>query len=462
MSIYDERPWLKSYPRGAARGHRAASSTTRWRCSAPPRAAHPDKPRLLLLRRDDHLRGARRDHGRARGRAPGQGPRARATASPSTCRTCRSSRSRCSRRGRPAAIMVSVNPMLRHKERRGPLLDGLGRQGARHARVSCGDDVAKEVAPDTARRDRHHDLGARLQRRRSRRCSPRPSASRDDSTFDLLELAEEHDGPEAVRDPGPRPRRRRLPDLHVGHHRPAQGRHEHARQRRVQLAGLPRLMSARRRRRHPRRRPAVPHHRADRAPHRGLLDGDADRARSTGSTPTTRSTLHRAPQGDVHRGRDHGLHRADERPDVSSDRDVSSFTKMLQRRGADRASRRSSAFERQFGAYIHNIYGLTETTSPSHGVPIGARAPVDPDVGRAVRRRADLQHRRARRRRGGQRRRARRASASSSPPARRSSPATGTSRRRPSTRCPAARCTPATWASWTPTAGSTSSTARRT
>jgi long-chain acyl-CoA synthetase len=29
------------------------------------------------------------------------------------------------------------------------------------------------------------------------------------------------------------------------------------------------------------------------------------------------------------------------------------------------------------GAYIHNIYGLTETTSPSHCVPIGTRAPVD-------------------------------------------------------------------------------------
>lgn len=35
------------------------------------------------------------------------------------------------------------------------------------------------------------------------------------------------------------------------------------------------------------------------------------------------------------------------------------------------------AFEQTFGQYIHNIYGLTETTSPSHGVPRGARAPVD-------------------------------------------------------------------------------------
>jgi long-chain acyl-CoA synthetase len=38
-------------------------------------------------------------------------------------------------------------------------------------------------------------------------------------------------------------------------------------------------------------------------------------------------------------------------------------------------------FEKITGAYIHNIYGLTETTSPSHAVPMGARAPVDPDSG---------------------------------------------------------------------------------
>ncbi|MCK8675425.1 long-chain fatty acid--CoA ligase [Rhodococcus sp. HM1] len=34
-------------------------------------------------------------------------------------------------------------------------------------------------------------------------------------------------------------------------------------------------------------------------------------------------------------------------------------------------------FEEKFGHYIHNIYGLTETTSPSHCVPFGKRAPVD-------------------------------------------------------------------------------------
>lgn len=38
-------------------------------------------------------------------------------------------------------------------------------------------------------------------------------------------------------------------------------------------------------------------------------------------------------------------------------------------------------FQDRFGHYIHNFYGLTETNSPSHGVPFGAEAPVDTDSG---------------------------------------------------------------------------------
>lgn len=34
-------------------------------------------------------------------------------------------------------------------------------------------------------------------------------------------------------------------------------------------------------------------------------------------------------------------------------------------------------FQEKFGNYIHNFYGLTETNSPSHGVPFGGQAPVD-------------------------------------------------------------------------------------
>src|SRR5690606_5669556 len=39
------------------------------------------------------------------------------------------------------------------------------------------------------------------------------------------------------------------------------------------------------------------------------------------------------------------------------------------------------AFQDMFGHYIYNVYGLTETTSPSHAVPVGADAPVDPTSG---------------------------------------------------------------------------------
>ncbi len=38
-------------------------------------------------------------------------------------------------------------------------------------------------------------------------------------------------------------------------------------------------------------------------------------------------------------------------------------------------------FERETGAYVHVAYGLTETTSPTHLVPLGCRAPVDPASG---------------------------------------------------------------------------------
>ena len=39
------------------------------------------------------------------------------------------------------------------------------------------------------------------------------------------------------------------------------------------------------------------------------------------------------------------------------------------------------AFSGKFGHYVHNIYGLTETSSPTHAVPLGAKAPVDPTSG---------------------------------------------------------------------------------
>ncbi len=38
-------------------------------------------------------------------------------------------------------------------------------------------------------------------------------------------------------------------------------------------------------------------------------------------------------------------------------------------------------FEKAYSVRIHNIYGLTESNSPTHAVPLGAQAPVDPASG---------------------------------------------------------------------------------
>jgi long-chain acyl-CoA synthetase len=65
---------------------------------------------------------------------------------------------------------------------------------------------------------------------------------------------------------------------------------------------------------------------------------------------------------------------------TADQRNLGTFTKVVSG-GAPIAPPTVEAYERKFGVYIHNIYGLTETTSPSHCVPIGQRAPVDPNSG---------------------------------------------------------------------------------
>jgi long-chain acyl-CoA synthetase len=66
-------------------------------------------------------------------------------------------------------------------------------------------------------------------------------------------------------------------------------------------------------------------------------------------------------------------------PDIRT-RNLASFRKAYSG-GAPVSPAIVENFERITGAYIHNVYGLTETTSPSHAVPLGARAPVDSDSG---------------------------------------------------------------------------------
>jgi long-chain acyl-CoA synthetase len=62
------------------------------------------------------------------------------------------------------------------------------------------------------------------------------------------------------------------------------------------------------------------------------------------------------------------------------ERDISSLTKVASG-GAPVYASVVERWEEATGAYIHNAYGLTETAAPSHAVPIGERAPIDPDTG---------------------------------------------------------------------------------
>ncbi|MDR0225371.1 MAG: AMP-binding protein [Burkholderiaceae bacterium] len=60
--------------------------------------------------------------------------------------------------------------------------------------------------------------------------------------------------------------------------------------------------------------------------------------------------------------------------------DFASF-KALYSGGAPIAPAVIEAFEQLSGLVIHNAFGMTETCSPTHFVPLGARAPVDPASG---------------------------------------------------------------------------------
>lgn len=66
-------------------------------------------------------------------------------------------------------------------------------------------------------------------------------------------------------------------------------------------------------------------------------------------------------------------------PDLKR-RDLSSFNKVFSA-GAPVPAGVVDRFEQTAGIYLHNLYGLTETTSPSHMNPLGVRASVDPESG---------------------------------------------------------------------------------
>jgi long-chain acyl-CoA synthetase len=60
--------------------------------------------------------------------------------------------------------------------------------------------------------------------------------------------------------------------------------------------------------------------------------------------------------------------------------DLGTLTKVASG-GAPVSPATADEFQRRFGVYIHNVYGMTETTSPVLAVPLGARAPVDAETG---------------------------------------------------------------------------------
>ena len=66
-------------------------------------------------------------------------------------------------------------------------------------------------------------------------------------------------------------------------------------------------------------------------------------------------------------------------PDIKK-RDLSSFVKAYSG-GAPVSEATVTEFEEKTGLYLYNVYGMTETNSPSHIVPWGTRAPVDSESG---------------------------------------------------------------------------------
>jgi acyl-CoA synthetase (AMP-forming)/AMP-acid ligase II len=129
-------------------------------------------------------------------------------------------------------------------------------------------------------------------------------------------------------------------------------------------------------------------------------------------------------------------------PDIKK-RDLSSLVKAYSG-GAPVSEAIVNQFEELTGQYIYNVYGMTETNSPSHIVPWGKRAPVDPESG-ALSVGVPVPN----------------CVVKSSTPARSSSPDTGANRRKPNTPFATAFCIPAMLAKWMTTAGFMSSIAKR-
>ncbi|MDP9347508.1 MAG: long-chain fatty acid--CoA ligase [Actinomycetota bacterium] len=373
MSIYDERPWLKLYPEGLPTDLEPefTNALAMFRATA---GAHPDKPAYLyfdatitfkeLDELTDSLAAALQD----KGFEPGDRLAVYTQNVPQFAMAMLAT-------WKAGGMMVSINPMLRHKEVNGLLNDSGAK--ALVTLEQLWDDVAKEVAPNTSVEtvittseldfnDETPELLTNSKR------------SRDDSTEDLLELAERFKGQQ------PKETGELKPDDvaflvytsgTTGPPKGAMNTHENVvfnsqtyrewvpiTEDDVILGVAPLfhitglvahltlgwLTGT----------PVVLFYRFD--PDDALARIERHKATFTVASITVFIALMNAK--------------------TFEQRDVSLFKKLLSG-GAPIAQPTVDAFERQFGTYIRNVYGLTETTSPSHGVPRDARAPVDPESG---------------------------------------------------------------------------------
>jgi long-chain acyl-CoA synthetase len=370
MSVYDERPWLERYPAGLP-PEIEPEHETMLDAFAATVARSPDRPAVLYFDRaisfaeldelTDALAAGLQEHGFA----PGDRLAVYLQNVPQFVAAMVAA-------WKAGGIMVSLNPMLRHKEATALLRDS----GASVLLTleSLWDEVGRDVVPEVDVRtvittseldllDEPPTLLAGSARRR------------DPATLDLLELVEEHRG----RRPSAPPAPLGAGDVAfltytsgtTGPPKGAMNTHRNvvfnaqAYRDWIGLSSDDVVLGV-----------APLFHITGLVGHIavGLLVGmpivltyrfDADtalelierhRVSFTVGSITVFIALMNAPAAERH--------------------DLSSFTKIVSG-GAPIAPPVVEAFEAKMGAYIHNIYGLTETTSPSHCVPIGERAPVD-------------------------------------------------------------------------------------
>ena len=373
MSVYDERPWLKLYAAGIPQGIEpehgsmlAAFKHTAAR--APDKTAIQYFDSAISYRELDEASDALAAALREEGFEPGQRLAVYLQNIPQFPIAMLAT-------WKAGGIMVSVSPMLKHKELKAQLTDSGATVLITHE--SLWQEVAREVAPDTDLRtvittselDYLEDVPAPLEG---------SQRMRDEATLDLVELIERGSGMELPDAPDLGPDDIAVLTYTSGTTGPSKGAMNSHRNvvfnaqayrdwigldehdvvfgvapffhitglignvAAALLVGMPIVMS-----------------------HRFEPDSALDLIERHGTTFTVASIT---------------VFIALMNASSAEERDLSKFRKIVSG-GAPIAPPTTEAYEQKFGTYIHNIYGLTETTSPSHCVPIGTRAPVDPDSG---------------------------------------------------------------------------------